>query len=212
MIHAVELAIPRLLADAGRAEKDIMGIGVSIPGEVDPQKGICLQSPRFGWRDLHFAEMLAERVHAPVWIDDDVNAFAIAQKLFGAGRNHRNFAALAIGTGIGCSLVLNGDIYHGSNSSAGKLGHITSTTGGALCECGRRGCLMVHAAEPAMLDEYQRRRGTPISRATFVDAVEAGDETALAIVGGEAVSSAMRCSRRCGRRWKGLSPSPSLSC
>jgi predicted NBD/HSP70 family sugar kinase len=182
MIHAIELAIPRLLAEAGRDEKDIMGIGVSIPGEVDPQKGICLQSPRFGWRDLPFAEMLAERVHAPVWIDDDVNAFAIAQKLFGAGRNHRNFAALAIGTGIGCSLVLNGEIYHGSNSGAGKLGHITSVPSGALCECGRRGCLMAHAAEPAMLYEYQHRRGMPISRAAFVNAVESGDETAVAIL------------------------------
>ncbi|WP_026621500.1 putative NBD/HSP70 family sugar kinase (plasmid) [Ensifer sp. WSM1721] len=183
MIHAIEHTIPRLLTEARRDEKDIMGIGVSIPGEVDPQKGLCLQSPRFGWRDLPFAEMLAERVHAPVWIDDDVNAFAIAQKLFGAGRNHRNFAALAIGTGIGCSLVLNGEIYHGSNSSAGKLGHITSIPGGALCECGRRGCLMAHAAEPAMLDEYQRRKGAPTSRTAFAAAVDSGDETALTIVG-----------------------------
>ena len=182
MIQAIETAIPRLLTEARRDEKDIMGIGVSIPGEVDPQKGICLQSPRFGWRDLAFAELLAGRVHVPVWIDDDVNAFAIAQKLFGAGRNHRNFAALAIGTGIGCSLVLNGEIYHGSNSAAGKLGHITSIPNGALCECGRRGCLMAHAAEPAMLDEYLRRRGTPISRAAFVGAVEGGDETAVAIL------------------------------
>lgn len=182
MIRAIETAIPRLLADAHRNEKDIMGIGVSIPGEVDPKKGICLQSPRFGWRNLPFAELLAERVHVPVWIDDDVNAFAIAQKLFGAGRNHRNFAALAIGTGIGCSLVLNGEIYHGSNSAAGKLGHITSVPNGALCECGRRGCLMAHAAEPAMLDEYQRRLGKRISRTEFVAAVEAGDETAVAIL------------------------------
>ena len=182
MIRAIETAIPRLLADAHRNEKDIMGIGVSIPGEVDPKKGICLQSPRFGWHNLPFAELLAERVHVPVWIDDDVNAFAIAQKLFGAGRNHRNFAALAIGTGIGCSLVLNGEIYHGSNSAAGKLGHITSVPNGALCECGRRGCLMAHAAEPAMLDEYQRRLGKRISRTEFVAAVEAGDETAVAIL------------------------------
>ena len=182
MIDAIEAAIPRLLSEAGRQEKDIMGIGVSIPGEVDPKKGICLQSPRFGWRDLPFAELLAERVHVPVWIDDDVNAFAIAQKLFGAGRNHRNFAALAIGAGIGCSLVLNGEIYHGSNSAAGKLGHITSVPGGRVCECGRRGCLMAHAAEPYMLEEWQRRRGAAITRADFVSAAMEGDKTAAAIL------------------------------
>jgi predicted NBD/HSP70 family sugar kinase len=182
MIDAIRDAIPRLLAEAGRDEKDIMGIGVSIPGEIDPKRGVCLQSPRFGWRDLPFAEMLAERVHAPVWIDDDVNAFAIAQKLFGAGRNHRNFAALAIGTGIGCSLVLNGEIYHGSNSAAGKLGHITSVPGGNTCECGRRGCLMAHAAEPFMLQEWQRKRGEAITRTEFAAAVSAGDATALEVV------------------------------
>lgn len=178
MIHAIADAIPLLLHDAGRDDKDIMGIGVSIPGEVDPKTGVCLQSPRFGWRDLPFAELLAERVKAPVWIDDDVNAFAIAQKLFGAGRNHRNFAALAIGAGIGCSLVLNGDIYHGSNSAAGKLGHITSVQGGEPCECGRRGCLMAHAAEPYMIAEWGRRRGTVATRADFAAAAISGDRDA----------------------------------
>jgi predicted NBD/HSP70 family sugar kinase len=182
MIDTIRNAIPRLLAEAARGEKDIMGIGVSIPGEVDPKTGVCLQSPRFGWRDLPFAEMLAEKVHAPVWIDDDVNAFAIAQKLFGAGRNHRNFAALAIGAGIGCSLVLNGDIYHGSNSAAGKLGHITSVPGGEPCECGRRGCLMAHAAEPYMIAEWGRRKGVAATRTKFVASAAAGDEDALDIL------------------------------
>ncbi|MCA1438629.1 ROK family transcriptional regulator [Ensifer sp. IC4062] len=182
MIEAIRDAIPRLLAHATRDENDIMGIGVSIPGEVDPRNGVCLQSPRFGWRNLPFAEMLAERVRAPVWIDDDVNAFAIAQKLFGAGRNHRNFAALAIGAGIGCSLVLNGDIYHGSNSAAGKLGHITSVPGGELCECGRRGCLMAHAAEPYMIAEWGRRRGIEPTRDDFVASAADGDEDALEIL------------------------------
>lgn len=115
-----------------------MGIGVSIPGEIDPVSGVCIQSPRFGWQSLPLAELLGERVQVPVWIDDDVNAFGIAQKLFGAGRDLKNFAALAIGAGIGCSLVINGDIYHGSRSAAGKLGHFTSVPGGRLCECGRR--------------------------------------------------------------------------
>lgn len=182
MIETIRDTIPRLLVEAAREEKDIMGIGVSIPGEVDPKTGVCLQSPRFGWRNLPFAEMLAERVHAPVWIDDDVNAFAIAQKLFGTGRNHRNFAALAIGAGIGCSLVLNGDIYHGSNSAAGKLGHITSVPGGELCECGRRGCLMAHAAEPYMVAEWGRRRGITAARAEFVASAAAGDKDALDIL------------------------------
>jgi len=124
--------IPRLLSQVNRQESEIRGIGVSIPGEIDPASGICLQSPRFGWKNLPFAEMLAERVHVPVWIDDDVNAFAVAQKLFGVGRDHPNVAALAIGAGIGCSLVIKGEIHHGSHFAAGKIGyHLSSKWDGA---------------------------------------------------------------------------------
>jgi predicted NBD/HSP70 family sugar kinase len=183
MLSAITATIPRLLAQASRSDKTVIGIGVSIPGEIDAVNGICLQSPRFGWRDLPFAELLAERVHVPVWIDDDVNAFAVAQKLFGAGRNHRNFVALAVGAGIGCSLVVNGEIYHGSRGVAGKLGHTVSVAGGRLCECGRHGCLMAHAAEPFMLDEWQSTTNAPAAdREDFAQAVHAGEARAVAIV------------------------------
>ena len=182
IIETIASTIPHLLQRAGRKNVGLMGIGVSIPGEINAATGVCLQSPRFGWRDLPFAEMLAERVHAPVWIDDDVNAFAVAQRLFGVGRQHRNFAALAIGAGIGCSLVIDGKIYHGSRSAAGKLGHTISVPNGRLCECGRHGCLMAHAAEPFMLDEWSRLTGQTIAWEPFVDAVQAGDGTSLAIL------------------------------
>ncbi|WP_431323578.1 ROK family protein [Rhizobium sp. YTU87027] len=174
--------MPVLLEIADRAEADVMGIGVSIPGEINPVTGMCIQSPRFGWQSLPFAELLGERVKVPVWIDDDVNAFGIAQKLFGAGREHQNFAALAIGAGIGCSLVIGGEIYHGGRSAAGKLGHIISVENGRRCECGRHGCLMAHAAEPYMLDEWQRLSGAPISRDGFVEAATNNSELAISIL------------------------------
>jgi predicted NBD/HSP70 family sugar kinase len=182
MIETIAATIPRLLSLANRQENEIRGIGVSIPGEIDPATGVCQQSPRFGWKNLPFAEMLAERVHVPVWIDDDVNAFAIAQQLFGVGRDHRNFAALAIGTGIGCSLVIKGEIYHGSHCAAGKMGHIISVPNGRLCECGRHGCLMAHAAEPFMLDQWQSHTGQEISRAEFAAAIAGENRLALSIL------------------------------
>ncbi|PYE40565.1 putative NBD/HSP70 family sugar kinase [Rhizobium sp. PP-F2F-G20b] len=182
IIETIASTIRLLLKRAGRENNALIGIGVSIPGEIDPATGTCLQSPRFGWRNLPFAEMLAERVHAPVWIDDDVNAFAVAQRLFGVGRQHRNFAALAIGAGIGCSLVIDGKIYHGSRSAAGKLGHTISVPNGRLCECGRHGCLMAHAAESFMLDEWTRLTGQSITWQGFVKAVEICNGTALTIL------------------------------
>jgi predicted NBD/HSP70 family sugar kinase len=183
IVETIAATIPALLAQAGRSERGVVGIGVSIPGEIDAHNGICLQSPRFGWKNLEFARLLVERVHVPVWIDDDVAAFGVAQKLFGAGRNHRNFVALAVGAGIGCALVVNGEIYHGSQGVAGKIGHTISVPGGWLCECGRHGCLMAHAAEPHMLEQWRTKTGAPsVTRADFVAAVDAGLEPAMAIL------------------------------
>lgn len=182
MVETIVAAIPQLLETAGRTGLPILGIGVSIPGEVDAVNGICVQSPRFGWYNLDFPKLLGERVHVPVWIDDDISAFTVAQRLFGAGRNHRDFAALAVGTGVGASLVIGGEVYHGSHGLAGKLGHIISVPGGRLCECGRRGCLQAHTNEAAMIDNWNARRGRDASREQFAEAIEAGDPDALSVM------------------------------
>lgn len=182
MVEAIAVAIPRLLELAGRSDTPIMGIGVSIPGEVDAVNGICVQSPRFGWYNLDFPALLRARMPVPVWIDDDISAFTVAQRLFGAGRNHRNFATLAVGTGVGASLVIAGEIYHGSHGLAGKLGHIISVPDGNLCECGRRGCLQAHTNEAAMISAWGAQRSQPASRTEFAAAIEAGDPHALEIM------------------------------
>lgn len=183
MIRAISEAMPQMLAESGRQQAEVMGIGVSIPGEVDVRNGICRRSPRFGWRDLPFGQLLGEHVHVPTWIDDDISAFAVAQKLFGAGRDRRNFVALAVGTGIGTALIIDTEIYRGARNVAGRFGHITSVPGGRLCECGRHGCLMAHAAEPYMLETWRERRGgAPVSRTEFAGAVEAGVPDAISIL------------------------------
>ncbi|HZG27406.1 MAG TPA: ROK family protein [Ensifer sp.] len=183
MVATIVAAIPKLLEVAGRTGLPVLGIGVAIPGEVDAVNGICVQSPRFGWYNLDFPKLLREQVHVPVWIDDDISAFTVAQRLFGAGRNHRNFATVAVGTGVGASLVIAGEIYHGSHGLAGKMGHIISVPGGRLCECGRRGCLQAHTNEAAMIDAWSARRGVATaSREQFAAAIESGDDVALRVM------------------------------
>ncbi len=183
MVETIVAAIPKLLDVAGRTGLPVLGIGVAIPGEVDAVNGICVQSPRFGWYNLDFPKLLGEQVHVPVWIDDDISAFTVAQRLFGAGRNHRNFATVAVGTGVGASLVIAGEIYHGSHGLAGKMGHIISVPEGRLCECGRRGCLQAHTNEAAMMDAWSARRGVAsVSREQFAAAIEAGDDDALRVM------------------------------
>jgi len=121
--------------------------------------------------------MLAEAVSVPIWVDDDTNAFALAQQLFRLGRNHRHFAALAIGAGISCAMVIDGKLYHGAVGAAGKLGHTIFDPAGPICECGRKGCLQAHFSEPALLRKWREVSGGSAgnNRHQMVAAAEAGD-------------------------------------
>jgi predicted NBD/HSP70 family sugar kinase len=182
VIAVMKDAIPRLLTMSSRRDDEIMGVGVAMPGEIDVANGICIRGPRLGWIDVPFSDRLSKAVGHPVWIDEDSYAFGISQKLFGEGRNRKNFAAIGIGFGIGGAFIIDGKIYHGSGYSAAKFGHVTTVPDGNLCECGRRGCLMAHASEPYMLSEWQRRTGRSAMREDFAAAIGSQDDTALSII------------------------------
>jgi glucokinase len=85
-----------------------------------------------------------------VVIDNDANAAALGEALFGAGRGERNVLYVNIGTGIGAGVILNGSLYHGNNGVAGEIGHVTVQPGGPPCGCGKRGCLEALASGPSL--------------------------------------------------------------
>ena len=175
-------AVKQLLRHAKRATAKVMGIGVAMPGIIDVATGTCRRSHRFRWDNVPFASMLAERVRIPVWVDDDTNAFALAQQLFGVGRQHRTIGALAIGAGISCAVIVDGSVHHGSSGAAGKLGHCIHDPDGPLCECGRRGCLQASYSETAIVQRWIGRRRSKLDRLDMLKAVEAGDNEAIAIL------------------------------
>lgn len=177
-------AVPKLIEIVGRPDARLFGIGISMPGVIDNQRTVCIRSNRYGWDNVPFGEIVAQRVKVPVWLEDDTNAYAIAQQLFGLGRHHRNMAVLAIGYGISCSLVIEGKLYRGANGAAGKFGHTRYRRGGRPCECGKRGCLMAHFSEPAILSDWQRATGrdSKQGRDELVSAVKAGEGAAQEIL------------------------------
>ncbi|RRH90825.1 ROK family protein [Mesorhizobium tamadayense] len=178
--EACAAAIRQLLADRqAPVGAQLSGIGIAVPGIID--NGVCRLSHRFNWTDVPIAAMLAELVNVPVWADDDTNAFALAQQLFGLGRYHRTVGALAIGAGISCAVVIDGSVHHGANGAAGKLGHSTYDPDGPLCECGRRGCLQTFFSEPALVRRWKeaRRLSGEVTRHDMLSAAQAGDRAAL---------------------------------
>ncbi|GEM49726.1 ROK family transcriptional regulator [Deinococcus cellulosilyticus] len=144
-----------LCEQSGVATENLRGIGMGLPGVIDARSGMCLSSGRFGWKNIPIARMISEQVRLPVWVDNDVNAFAVAERLFGRGKSVSNFVVVTVGRAIGAAVVLEGKLYRGRNGGAGEFGHTLSEYRGRKCECGRLGCLEAYASERSILRHFQ---------------------------------------------------------
>lgn len=144
-------AIDSLLSETDIDPTHLLGIGIGINGIVDPDTGVSLLAPHFGWHDVPISEPLSKRFGIPIFLENDARALTIAEQWFGAGREANHFAAAVIGYGIGAGIVTNKQIYRGSSGGAGEFGHIILQKDGPLCSCGNRGCLESLASIPAII-------------------------------------------------------------
>ncbi|MEZ4517366.1 MAG: ROK family protein [Chloroflexota bacterium] len=187
MLNTVVTVVDSLLAQAGIKRDHLLGVGVGVAGAVDPARGILRNNPFLAWRDLPLAELLEERLGVPVAIDNDVNTLTNNELWFGRGQGVSNFLVVTVGRGVGLGIVLNGQIYVGSQGGAGELGHTVIDPHGPLCECGKQGCLETYVSDPAlwrMAQEAQARGELSATIHTPEDllaAADAGDPAAQAI-------------------------------
>lgn len=128
----------------------LLGIGLGVPGTVDAQSGV-VDAPILGWRSIALGQTLRDELGIPVLIDNDVNTLAVAERLYGRGRNAENFLTVTIGRGVGLGIVVGGDVYRGARGGAGEFGHVPIVENGPPCECGMRGCLESLVADPALV-------------------------------------------------------------
>ena len=108
---------------------------------------------------MPLAKLISERMGLPAWIENDVNAGALAEHRLGAGRGTQHLVMVAPGTGIGGGLVLDGKLYRGASGGAGEIGHMQLDPRGPRCACGRNGCLEVLAS-----GQRPGRAGSAIAR------------------------------------------------
>jgi predicted NBD/HSP70 family sugar kinase len=144
-----ELVGSLLEAVPGSRERSV-GIGVGVSGHVDPPSGACRFSPILGWHDVDIATPLGRATGLPVSVHNDVNTLAVAEYLFGAGREAEDFAVVTLGPGVGLGLVIGGRLHDGAEGLAGEFGHIPLLPKGPPCHCGRRGCLEALAGDDAI--------------------------------------------------------------
>jgi glucokinase len=135
----------------GLQDRELAGVGVSVPGPLDTRLGIVSFSPNLHWVDYPVGEKLCAALGGvPVAIDDDANCAAQGEAAFGAGRGYAHQVFLTISTGIGGGVIVDGKIDRGFRDAAGEAGHMTVVPGGPDCLCGNSGCLETVASGTAI--------------------------------------------------------------
>jgi glucokinase len=155
-------------------------IGICAPGPLDPKTGIVLNPPNLpAWRNFPLAERVAAKYKLPVKLDNDANAAALAETRWGAALGYRYVFYATIGTGIGTGIVLDGRIYHGNTGSAGEGGHVSIDYRGPVCNCGKRGCIEILAAGPAIGARARARLATEAARHSSILDLAQGNVSAV---------------------------------
>lgn len=127
------------------AKRPVLGVGVGVAGQVDPETGAVRRAPNLGWNDFPLRERLEEAIGLPVRVINDVQAATYGEWTCGAGRGARDLVCLFVGTGIGGGVVSGGSLIRGCGGSAGELGHTIIERNGPRCTCGNQGCLEAFA-------------------------------------------------------------------
>lgn len=168
---------------AGGADTPLLGIGVGVPGDVDAQGTGIVNSTQLGWTNAPIGSSLRRELGLPVLVENNVNAVAMAERLYGLGRRHRSFLVVTIGTGVGAAIVVDGVIVRGTRGGAGEIGHIPVREQGPLCSCGNRGCLETFISEGALVRIARDRGVIPADAGlgALRDAAAAGDAAASTI-------------------------------
>jgi glucokinase len=177
---AVQSAIEAVFAGRPDSRANLVGIGICAPGPLDPKTGVILNPPNIPcWRNFPLAAEVQRVFGLDARVDNDGNAAALAEAIWGAGVGHKNIFYATLGTGIGTGIVFDGQIYHGRTGSAAEGGHVSIDYHGPVCGCGKRGCIEALAAGPAIARRARERIAGANRTSTKILALAGGNLDAI---------------------------------
>lgn len=183
MLADLTALLGRFIAGGGAGR--LLGVGVGVPGTVDRQGSGSVDSTQLGWSQVPVGATLRRELGLPVIVENNVNALAMAERLYGTGRRHSSFLVVTIGTGVGAGFVVDGVVLRGSTGGAGEIGHTPTTEDGPTCSCGNAGCLEALIGEAALVAQARSEGviGARAGIAALRAAADGGDARAAAIFG-----------------------------
>lgn len=165
--------IHHFIANMPQSPYGLIGIGICVPGLIDKNQKIVF-TPNSNWRNIDLKPFIQEKFNVPVFIENEANAGAYGEKVFGAAKNHDNMIYASIGTGIGIGVIINNDLYRGVGGFSGEMGHMTIDFNGPKCSCGNRGCWELYASEKALLKSLQTKE-KKVSNQDIIDLAHLND-------------------------------------
>jgi glucokinase len=134
----------------------IQGIGIGCPGVVSIKKGIVESAPNLpGWKNIKLGPIIKNKFDYKVHLENDANAAAIGELIFGAGKKLDSFIMVTLGTGVGGGIVFNKKIFRGEFGAAGEIGHISIDINGPKCNCGSTGCIEAYAGNSYLKEQIR---------------------------------------------------------
>jgi predicted NBD/HSP70 family sugar kinase len=177
----------RLLLDlvekAGKTMSDVRGVGVGLPGPVDSVSGqVGSEGILPGWRGVAVADEMGGRIQAPVLLDNTANLAALGELRCGALQGVQDGVYIKLSHGVGCGLILNGELFRGAAGTAGEIGHLTIDENGPVCRCGNRGCLETYIGARGLREALAASHG-PLSLRDVISRARAGDAGCRRVLG-----------------------------
>lgn len=177
ILQQVEKSARELLKEFGGL--CLTGVGATIPGLADAKTGTWLEASFSGVRNLPVAQWMAEAFELPSFADNDAQACALAEKLFGGGRDCKDFLYITVSNGIGGAAFSGNRLLQGAANCALELGHCTLVPEGRPCKCGNRGCLEAYAAGPGLSKTYEELTGSALGGEEMARRARAGEKPAI---------------------------------
>jgi glucokinase len=178
-----------------QTDQPVGGVGIGCPGHLNPITGVIYHATNLDWHDVALKVGVEARLSSslPVSVLKDANAGALGELYFGAARGHSDFVYITLGTGLGGGAVVGGQLVNGGDFNGMEIGHMPFMPTGRLCACGMYGCpemyvsgtgILAGAREhlPTHADSVLAKLGDGLSTSTILDAAQAGDALALAVM------------------------------
>lgn len=180
-VQRITEAAAELTEILGPAAARIVGVGVTVSGDVEPTTGVVRESALMEWKSVPLSRLLEEHLGWPVSVHNDVHALTIAEHWFGVGRGTQSFAIVTIGRGIGAGIHLNAEVVEGAFGVVGELGHLPLTSPDNICACGRRGCVEAVASSDAIARAVSMNVGRAVTIDQAGKLARSGHEGALQV-------------------------------